>query len=254
MGRSCLEGTMKLNADVGEGYGVWTMGDDEVLFPYIHMANIACGGHASDPITMQKTVRLAKKYDVAVGAHPSFPDILGFGRRTMSMDPEEASLHMLSQVGSLQLIAASEGAVIEYIKPHGALYNQMMDDLRLMTSILKALASTKLKIPLMILGTPDHKTHRELADQENVSLLFEAFADRRYTPEGRLQSRAIDGSVFQESEQIIRQAEQIIAGGRVMASNGKIIQIPSDTICIHGDKAISTQTIKQLKDLAERTQ
>ena len=245
---------MKLNADVGEGYGVWTMGDDEVLFPYIHMANIACGGHASDPITMQKTVRLAKKYDVAVGAHPSFPDILGFGRRTMSMDPEEAALHMLSQVGSLQLIAASEGAVIEYIKPHGALYNQMMDDLSLMTSILKALASTKLKIPLMILGTPDHKTHRKLADQENVSLLFEAFADRRYTPEGRLQSRAIDGSVFQESEQIIRQAEQIIAGGRVMASSGKIIQIPSDTICIHGDKAISTQTIKQLKDLADRPQ
>ena len=254
MGRSCLEGSMKLNADVGEGYGVWTLGDDEVLFPYIPMANIACGGHASDPITMQKTVRLAKKYDVAVGAHPSFPDILGFGRRTMSMDPEEAALHMLSQVGSLQLIAASEGAVIEYIKPHGALYNQMMDDLSLMTSILKALASTKLKIPLMILGTPDHKTHRKLADQENVSLLFEAFADRRYTPEGRLQSRAIDGSVFQESEQIIRQAEQIIAGGRVMASNGKIIQIPSDTICIHGDKAISTQTIKQLKDLADRPQ
>ena len=244
---------MKLNADVGEGYGVWTMGDDEALFPYIHMANIACGGHAADPVTMQKTVRLAKKHDVTLGAHPSFPDILGFGRRTMSMEPEEASLHMLSQVGSLQLIAASEGAVIEYIKPHGALYNQMMDDLNLMTSILKALASTKLKIPLMILGTPEHETHRKLADKENVSLLFEAFADRRYTPKGRLQSRNIEGSVFPKSEQIIGQAERIIEEGQVMASNGQIIRIPSDTLCIHGDKALSTYTIKRLKKLAERT-
>ena len=243
---------MKLNADVGEGYGIWTMGDDEAVFPYIHMANVACGGHAADPVTMQKTVRLAKKYDVALGAHPSFPDILGFGRRTMSMEPEEASLHMLSQVGSLQLIAASEGVVIEYIKPHGALYNQMMDDLTLMTSLLKALASTQLKIPLMILGTPEHETHRNLADKENVSLLFEAFADRRYTPKGHLQSRSIEGSVFPKAEQIIGQAEQIIEEGQVIASNGQIIQIPSDTLCIHGDKAISTQTMKRLKELVEQ--
>ena len=243
---------MKLNADVGEGYGIWTMGDDEAVFPYIHMANVACGGHAADPVTMQKTVRLAKKYDVALGAHPSFPDILGFGRRTMSMEPEEASLHMLSQVGSLQLIAASEGAVIEYIKPHGALYNQMMDDLTLMTSLLKALASTRLEIPLMILGTPEHETHRKLADKENVSILFEAFAERRYTPKGRLQSRNIEGSVFSTAEQIIGQAEQIIEEGQVMVNNGQIIQIPSDTLCVHGDKAISTQTMKRLKELTEQ--
>ena len=245
---------MKLNADVGEGYGVWTMGDDEALFPYIHMANIACGGHAADPVTMQKTVRLAKKYDVSLGAHPSFPDILGFGRRTMSMAPEEASLHMLSQVGSLQLIAASEGVVIEYIKPHGALYNQMMDDLTLMTSLLKALASTQLNIPLMILGTPEHETHRKLADKENVSLLFEAYADRRYTPKGRLQSRSIEGSVFPKAAQIIGQAKQIVEEGQVMASDGQLIRIPSDTLCIHGDKAISTQTMGRLKELAERIQ
>ena len=242
---------MKLNADVGEGYGLWTMGNDEALFPYIHMANIACGGHASDPITMQKTVKLAKKYDVTIGAHPSFPDILGFGRRTIFMEPEEAALHMLSQVGSLQLIATSEDAAIEYIKPHGALYNQMMDDLRLMVSLLKALASTQLKIPLMILGTPEHETHRKLADQENVSLLFEAFADRRYTPQGRLQSREVDGSVFRNPEQIIGQAKLIITEGAVMASDGKAVKIPSDTLCIHGEGMTSISTMRRLKELVE---
>ena len=114
---------MKLNADVGESFGVWSMGNDAALMQHIDMANVACGGHASDPLTMRATVRLAKQCGVVVGAHPSYPDLLGFGRRPLSMPHPEAALHMIAQVGALQAIASAEGIQVDYVKPHGALYN-----------------------------------------------------------------------------------------------------------------------------------
>ena len=129
------------NADVGEGFGVWSMGDDAALMPHIDMANVACGGHASDPLTMQRTVRLAKQYGVMVGAHPSYPDVAGFGRRSLPMPHSEAALHMLAQLVALATIASSEGVTIDYVKPHGALYNRMIDDLDLMEELMMAMAT-----------------------------------------------------------------------------------------------------------------
>ena len=163
---------MKLNADVGESFGVWSMGDDTALMPHIDMANVACGGHASDPLTMRATVRLAKQCGVIVGAHPSYPDLLGFGRRPLSMPHSEAALHMISQVGALQAIASAEGVQVEYVKPHGALYNCMMDDRRLMAELMTMLAQSQFDIPLMILGTADHEEHAELAAEIGVKLLL----------------------------------------------------------------------------------
>ena len=235
---------MKLNADVGESFGVWSMGDDAALMPHIDMANVACGGHASDPLTMRATVRLAKQCGVIVGAHPSYPDLLGFGRRPLSMPHSEAALHMIAQVGALQAIASAEGVQVAYVKPHGALYNCMMDDPSLMAELMTMLAQSQFDIPLMILGTADHEEHAEMAAELGVKLLFEAFADRRYTPQGRLQSRAIDGSVYQESQQILDQAERIIGDGSIVASDGSIIQIPVDALCVHGDNEESINTVK----------
>jgi UPF0271 protein len=238
---------MKLNADVGEGFGVWSMGDDAALMPHIDMANVACGGHASDPLTMRATVRLAKECGVVVGAHPSYPDLLGFGRRPLPMPHSEAALHMLAQVGALQAVASAEGVDIEYVKPHGALYNCMMDDPELMSELMKLLAESQFDIPLMILGTADHEEHSRMASEIGVALLFEAFADRRYTPEGRLQSRAIEGSVYHKSQQILDQAERIIGDGSIVTSDGSVIRIPVDALCVHGDNAESINTVKDFR-------
>ena len=238
---------MKLNADVGESFGVWSMGDDATLMPHIDMANVACGGHASDPLTMRATVRLAKQCGVIVGAHPSYPDLLGFGRRPLSMPHPEAALHMIAQVGALQAIASVEGVQVDYVKPHGALYNCMMDDRSLMAELMTTLAQSQFNIPLMILGTADHEEHADMASRIGVKLLFEAFADRRYTPEGRLQSRAIDGSVYHESQQILDQAERIIGDGSITTSVGSIIQIPVDALCVHGDNEKSINTAKEFR-------
>ena len=238
---------MKLNADVGESFGVWSMGDDAAMMPHIDMANVACGGHASDPLTMRATVRLAKQCGVIVGAHPSYPDLLGFGRRPLSIPHSEAALHMIAQVGALQAIASAEGVQVEYVKPHGALYNCMMDDSSLMAELMTMLAQSQFDIPLMILGTADHEEHEEMAAEIGVKLLFEAFADRRYTPEGRLQSRAIDGSVYQESQQILDQAERIIGDGSIIASDGSTIRIPVDALCVHGDNEESINTVKDFR-------
>ena len=168
---------MKLNADVGESFGVWSMGNDASLMQHIDMANVACGGHASDPLTMSATVRLAKQCGVIVGAHPSYPDLLGFGRRPLSMPHSEAALHMIAQVGALQAIASAEGVQVDYVKPHGALYNCMMDDRSLMAELMTMLAQSQFDVPLMILGTADHEEHAEMASEIGVKLLFEAFAD-----------------------------------------------------------------------------
>ena len=238
---------MKLNADVGEGFGVWSMGDDAALMPHIDMANVACGGHASDPLTMRATVRLAKQCGVVVGAHPSYPDLLGFGRRPLAIPHSEAALHMLAQVGALQAIASAEGVGVEYVKPHGALYNCMMDDLELMAELMKSLSESQFDVPLMILGTADHEKHSVMAEKIGVSLLFEAFADRRYTPEGRLQSRSIEGSVYHESNQILDQAERIIREGSIISSDGSTLRIPVDALCVHGDNEESISTVKEFR-------
>jgi UPF0271 protein len=238
---------MKLNADVGEGFGVWSMGDDAALMPHIDMANVACGGHASDPLTMRATVRLAKQYGVVVGAHPSYPDVLGFGRRPLPMPHSEAALHMLAQVGALQAIASTEGIDVAYVKPHGALYNCMMVDLDLMAELMKSLADSRLDIPLMILGTADHEEHTSMAKKFGISLLFEAFADRRYTPDGRLQSRSVEGSVYHESDHILNQAERIIREGTIVSSEGSILEIPVDALCVHGDNEESINTVKEFR-------
>ena len=154
---------------------------------------------------------------------------------------------MLAQVGALQAIASAEGVVVEYVKPHGALYNCMMDDLDLMADLMKSLAKSRFNIPLMILGTADHEEHSRMAEKLGVTLLFEAFADRRYTPEGRLQSRAIEGSVYHEPERILDQAKRLIQEGLIVTSDGSALRITADTLCVHGDNEESINTVKDFR-------
>ena len=199
-----------LNADIGESYGPWTMGNDELLMPVIDMANIACGGHASDPVTMSKTVRLALNHKVMFGAHPSYPDRLGFCIRTMVMPPFELTAHVIAQVGPLQAIAKAEGAALSYVKPHGALYNTMIKDPEVMVAVMQAVAGLESNLKLMILATSRIAEHEELASHYGLSLIKEAFADRRYCMNGELQDRKIAGSVYTEWALIQAQVKQLI--------------------------------------------
>ena len=238
---------MKLNCDMGESFGLWQLGMDEAVMPHIDMANIACGFHASDPVIMQQTVALAKHYNVAVGAHPGYPDLVGFGRRHISCTPDEIQAFILYQVGALAAFCKQQHIPLSYVKPHGALYNDMMQDETILIAILKGVAAFSPGLPLMLMAQVDNRRSETLAAQFNVPLLFEAFADRCYTDDGLLQSRNRQGAVFTEHSQIINQAIQLAQQGSVTSNNGNIIKLKADTLCVHGDNAQSIEAIAQIK-------
>lgn len=235
---------MKLNCDLGENFGNWQLVDEREVMPFIHMANIACGYHAGDPGSIVQTLRLAKQFEVAVGAHPSYPDLMGFGRRSMACTPTEISTMLLYQVGALRELAAAEDLALHYVKPHGALYNDMMRDETVLRAVLAALQRSRL--PLMMMATPRNGHYRRLAEDYDVGLIFEAFADRRYTADGRLQPRAQPGSVMHTADEILQQVHALCAG-TVIACDGSRIPIEADSLCVHGDNAEAVAMIRRIR-------
>jgi UPF0271 protein len=225
------------------------MGMDADVMPYVDMANIACGFHASDPQIMSKTVALAVEHDVTIGAHPGYPDLLGFGRRDIKFSSAEIINIVLYQVGALQAICAAHGTSVKYVKPHGALYNTMMRDLEVYVSILKAMSQLELDIPLMIMANEHRDQLTEKAKEFGVSLLFEAFCDRAYTDEGSLQSRQIEGAVHEELDKIVGQAKKMIVDQSVIAASGKEIPIIADTLCVHGDGELAVASVKRIREV-----
>lgn len=238
---------MKLNCDMGESFGLWQRGMDEAVMPHIDMANIACGFHAADPLVMQQTVILAKQYHVDVGAHPGYPDLIGFGRRHMRCSPDEIQAFILYQVGALAAFCRQQDIPLSYVKPHGALYNDMMQDDVILIAILKGVAAFAANLPLIVMAQADNSRHEALAAQFNVPLLFEAFADRGYTDAGLLQDRRQPGAVFTEQSQIIKQAVQLAKQGCVTSNHGNIIRLNIDTICVHGDNTPSIEALAHIK-------
>ena len=242
---------IKLNCDLGESYGAWKMGTDEQIMPYIDMANVACGFHASDPFIMDKTVKLAIQNNVIIGAHPGYPDLLGFGRRDMSFSSDEITQLVLYQVGALQAICEAKGARVEYVKPHGALYNTMMKDRSQLTAIIEAVASLKDSIPLMILANADAEENKQLAEKHSVPLLFEAFADRRYADDGNLLSRSIEGSVLEDDKAVKDQIQMLITDKQVTSVSGNTLSIEADTLCVHGDNAHALESVKNIRQFID---
>lgn len=244
--------TLRLNADIGESYGPWTMGDDAALMPVIDMANIACGGHASDPMTMRKTVRLALSHGVTLGAHPSYPDLLGFGRRPMAMPAAEIEAHVLAQIGALAAIIKAEGGVLSYVKPHGALYNTMIQKPEVMEAVMQAVSRFDGQLQLMILSTSLIEQHIERAAAHGITLIREAFADRRYTESGELDDRANPGAVYHEWDDIAAQVKRLATQGEVVARNGETLKIQADSLCVHGDNPASIRTAGAIRTLLEQ--
>jgi 5-oxoprolinase (ATP-hydrolysing) subunit A len=228
---------MKFNCDMGESFGSWVKGNDEAVMPFVDMANIACGMHASDPATMARTVALARQHGVSIGAHPGYPDLLGFGRREFALEGAELEACVLYQIGALDGICRAQGRRVEYVKPHGALYNKMMRDEATLDSLIAAVHRYDADLPLVVLGAGEsaNAALRARAARQGVELWFEAFADRAYGADGRLVPRTEPGAVHTDPERVIQQVREIVEQGQVSTPGGGKVALKADTLCLHGD-------------------
>lgn len=222
-----------LNSDVGEGFGPYRIGNDEEIFPYITSANIGCGFHAGDPTTIRKTLDLAARHNVAVGAHPGYPDRLHFGRIPMTIPPEEVVDMILYQMGALQLMAERAGLKLQHVKLHGALYHSAAEDRRLAEMFLDAIV--RLVHPPIVLGPPGSLLQTE-AEERGLDFAAEGFADRIYGEEGKLMPRnSKQPSMISDPALAAEQALQLVRERKVQTVSGKRIELKVSTICIHGD-------------------
>ena len=238
-----------LNADMGESFGPWQLGQDEALMPHIDLANVACGFHASDPDTMRRTVQLAQLHGVKIGAHPAYPDLVGFGRRSLACSPAEIENMLLYQLGALDALCRAEGTQISYVKPHGALYNDMMRQPATLTAVMQAVARFDANLPLMLMAQRDNQAALELAQSFGLQLWFEAFADRAYDGEGLLVSRQLPGAVLSSPAQIIEQARRIAMAEPLTANDGSALLLQADTLCVHGDNPESIKAVAAIRQL-----
>lgn len=242
--------TMKLNCDLGESFGMWKMGLDEQVMPHIDMANIACGFHAGDADVMASTLSLAKKHKVTIGAHPSYPDKQGFGRRSMAMSEKELTNCLHYQIAAIDGMATVHGLTLEYVKPHGALYNDMMREEHTLNIVMQAVARYPKPLKLMILATNQATKHKTLASELGIELILEAFADRQYTDEGKLVSRALAGSVL-EKPALLKQVKQLIEHGTVTTRSGQQLTLQADSLCVHGDNEAGIALIQEINALCQ---
>jgi 5-oxoprolinase (ATP-hydrolysing) subunit A len=221
-----------LNGDVGESFGAYEIGHDAALIPILTSANIACGFHAGDPGVMRATVALAREHGTAVGAHPGFPDLVGFGRRELKATPREVEDLVAYQIGALAAIAAAQGVPLAHVKPHGALYNMAARDVDLAEAIARAIASVDSSLKLF--GLPGSKS-LEAAQRRNVQAVSEAFADRAYRRDGSLVPRHEPGAVIDDEAVVVGRALAIARERMVIAADGTRVPLDVQTICVHGD-------------------
>jgi len=221
-----------LNADVGESFGAYTLGHDAALMPSITSANIAAGFHAGDPSVLRATVRLAKMHGVAIGAHPGFPDLAGFGRRELRVAPAEAEDFILYQIAAVAGIAAAEGARLAHVKAHGALFNMAARDRPLADALARAVAAFDRSLRLF--ASPDSEMVNA-ARALDLPVAIEVFADRAYEPDGQLVSRRTAGALLHDMDAVVARAVALIADRTVVAVDGSRLHVDADTMCIHGD-------------------
>ena len=223
---------MDLNSDLGEGYGRWALGDDAALLEVVTSANVACGFHAGDPATIDRTVRTAVERGVAVGAQVSYPDLVGFGRREIDVPPDELTADVLYQLGALEAFAKAAGSRVRYVKPHGALYNRIARDPVQAAAVVEAIRRYDPALPLLTLPG---SVAMEAAGEAGIPSVGEGFADRAYTAEGRLVSRREPGAVLHDPEQVAARAVVMATEHRVEAADGEQVAVEVRSLCVHGD-------------------
>ena len=223
---------MDLNADLGESFGSWNMGDDASMFRLVTSANVACGFHAGDPVTMLDSCRAAYELDVTVGAHVGYRDLAGFGRRSLDMSFDELFGDVLYQLGALDGVAHAVGASVDYVKPHGALYNRLVHDADQASAVVAAVNSYDPGLP--ILGLPGSELLKQ-AQEAGHPVFIEAFVDRAYLADGTLVPRSQEGAVLHDVASIVERAVRMATKGEVVALDGTLLQVRPDSLCIHGD-------------------
>ena len=223
---------MDLNSDVGESFGNWTFGDDVSIIGSVSSANVACGFHAGDPAGIRATCSAAATAGVTVGAHPGYRDLAGFGRRFMDVDPGELTDDVIYQIGALQALARAAGTSVQYVKPHGALYNTIAVHERQARAVVRAVREVDDALPLLVLPGSVIETEARSAGLRTVA---EAFADRAYQPDGALVSRREPGSVLHAEAEVVEHVLRMATDGEVVAIDGSRIRISPESICVHGD-------------------
>lgn len=234
-----------INCDCGESYGRYKLGLDEEVIKFITSANIACGFHAADPIVIEKTVKLAKENNVSIGAHPGFPDLMGFGRRNMDISYEEAKAYIKYQIGALYAFCKCENVKLSHVKPHGAFYNMAVKSEELARAICEAIYEFDKEI---ILLAPYNSEMIKAAKQVGIKYAKEVFADRAYEEDGSLVSRNKDGAMIHDENEAINRIIDMIKNNRVKAITGNYIDIEVDSICVHGDNVKALEFVKKIKE------
>ncbi|WP_456367588.1 LamB/YcsF family protein [Thermococcus sp.] len=237
-----------LNSDLGESFGRYKLGLDEEVMKFISSANVAAGWHAGDPLVMRRTVRLAKDNGVAVGAHPGYPDLLGFGRRYMKLSPEEARNYVLYQIGALYAFAKAENLELQHVKPHGALYNALVKEEELARAVIEGIADFDRKL---IFVTLSGSRPAQIAGEMGIKVAHEVFADRAYNPDGTLVPRSKPGAVIHDREEIAERVVSMVKDGGVRAINGEWVELKVDTICVHGDNPKAVEIAKAVREALE---
>lgn len=239
-----------LNSDLGESYGPYTIGNDDEVLKYVTSVNVACGFHAGDPQVMEQTVLKALENNVAIGAHPGFPDLRGFGRRPMIISPEEAKAYVMYQIGALDAFVKAHGVKMQHVKPHGALYNMAAEDYKLARAIAEAVYAVDRDLILMGLGGSQLiKAGKDVG----LRTANEVFADRRYTSEGTLVSRTEANAVIIDKEEAASQIIDIVQNGKIKSVDGTEIDIFADSICVHGDNQEAVELVKYLRETLSKS-
>lgn len=232
-----------LNCDLGESFGRYTLGLDAEVIRLISSANVACGYHASDPVVMAKTVKMAAAAGVAIGAHPGYPDLQGFGRRNMVIPPAEVGDMVLYQVGALAAFAAAEGVRLAHVKPHGAMYNMAVKDAALAEAICRAVQKFDEKLAIL---APGGSELAKAAARLGQPFICEVFADRAYMPDGTLVPRSQPGAVIEDEDEAIARVIGMVTTGEVTAITGEKIRVQAQSVCVHGDGAKALQFVEKI--------
>jgi UPF0271 protein len=231
--------TVDLNADLGEGFGVWRLGDDDAMLEVVTSANVACGFHAGDPAGLVRVCRAAARRGVRIGAQVSYRDLAGFGRRYVDMEADDLTADVMYQIGALQALATAAGSTVSYVKPHGALYNTIVHDEGQADAVAAAVHAVDPGLPVLGLAG---SAFFAAADAMGLRTVSEAFADRAYRPDGRLVSRREPGAVLDDAEAIAARVASMVGSGTVVAVDGTTIPITAESVCVHGDSPGAVQS------------
>ncbi|QZY97862.1 LamB/YcsF family protein (plasmid) [Pantoea dispersa] len=238
-----------INSDMGESYGAWCMGDDNAMLDIVTSANVACGFHAGDPAGISDTLQAAGKRNVVIGAHVSYHDIRGFGRRNMDVPDRELIADVIYQIGALQALAQVNGLTVKYVKPHGALYNTIANDRRQADCVIRAILMTDPNLKIMVLaGSPIVNWAKEAG----LSVISEAFADRAYNPDGTLLSRTHAGAVLHNPDEVARRVVHLAKHGQVKAVDGSWVKMEAQSVCVHSDSPGAVQMARAIRTLLKR--